>query len=224
MRKMSLCLVAGVALLVSVAQVRAQDIVYSAADANVAFTIKNSGSVAATFNVDGAGAGTNTLVVGSVTNSIDGSGTTVDTLTELATAIRACTNSAGEFPFTVDTGMSLLADSTDGELLTGAYTVAASGSGNVVWDTSAALFYSVYASRGDAKLIFGTPTGTGTLTLNVYSGGALVWTRLVASSNTSVYVEENFEGVTLPTGARTMARYVCGTTATTGNMGIVVGR
>jgi len=198
------------------------DIVFSSADANTAMTVVNGGSEAVTIGIVSAGASSNNLVIiGSTTNTINGAGD-IDTVAEFAAAIEACVNSDGDAPLSVKTGMSLSTDSTDGELLTGSYTLAAGigQSVNIPLDTSAALYYSIYVPKGELALVYGDPKGTGALTLSVYENGSLVFNQ-VASTNDNLVIEEDFGTIGLPTSGKVIVRATRATSATTGNLGAV---
>lgn len=147
-------------------------------DTAIALRARNNGSENVVVNITTNGAGADmSVVIGSVTNTVDGSGDT-DTIAELAAAIAACTNSAGVAVLTVDQMCSLAADSTDGELMDTAVTITPGRWGNIaLWDTSDVKHYSVYlpdertgGPDGDRvlKKIMGDPGGTGALTVEVY--------------------------------------------------------
>lgn len=133
-------------------------------------------------------------------NGVDGSGNT-DTIAELAAAIVALTNASNEAKLIVDQSQSLSTDSTDGELLAGTYTAAAGEWLEVLWDTSACLFYQVsfpkapfFDASGNEIVkgqrvpvpfnidkVFGEPTGTGNVTLSVYVDGSTKYTKTYTS-------------------------------------------
>lgn len=212
------------------------------ADTSPALRFENLGSEAVTINIyEGGAAATNTVVVGSTSNTIDGSGAT-DTVAELAAAIVACTNSAGNPVLLADTRCSVSTDSTDGELLDGTYTIAAkSGTktywGELLWDTSDVKWYSVYIPaarqaaegvRSDISLdnIYGNPIGTGNVTLDVYVDGTKSWSLLMpevyAYSNNTATVALPVT-LDLPVQRKpVMIRATRATTATTGNIGVKV--
>jgi len=173
----------------------------SGADATAAFRIYNgyTGNVVVVITTNGAGANMSATVDGNA-NTIDGSGNT-DTIAELAAAFAAVTNADGDAKLTLDTSVSLAADSTDGELLDGSYTGAPNAWLDIPWDTSAALFYQValpkvpfFDSDGDViaagdrgsvpfkvKKVFGNPTGTGNVTLTIYVDGTAKYSRIYES-------------------------------------------
>lgn len=152
--------------------------VYNGSDETLSITIATGGASAANY-----------VVIGTCTNTIDGSGTT-DTIAELGDAIIACTNSSGDAELTTDEACSLSGDSTDGELLDGTYTAASGEWLELLWDTSAALHYDVYlpgrtqrrgASPYTLKRVQGLPGGTGNVTLSVYENGTLIASKVITS-------------------------------------------
>ena len=117
-------------------------------------------------------------------------GSSYNTITLLAAGIEALTNAAGTASLTVDSNPSLLADSTDDELLDGTYTAVAGKWLELLWDTSACKFYSLYfPNRSDQtgvspyvlEKVQGLPGGTGDLTLSVYQARTLIASKFVTS-------------------------------------------
>ena len=226
--------------LLAVTAMGASNIHYESADGSAAIRFKNTGSELVTINIFDAGAAaTNTVVIGSTSNTIDGSGA-IDTVAEFSAAIAACTNSAGNNVLVMDTDCALSADSTDAELLTGAYTAAAKvggreTTGELLWDTSVCKFYSAYIAdsqvdrkRSDVTVttLSGNPIGTGDVTAGIYLDGTLVWEMLMpevyAYSNDTATVALPVD-VSIPAGKNAvMVRYSRATTATTGMISINV--
>jgi len=231
MKKNTLFITALIALVASCAF--AQSIHYEPEDSSPALRIYNGGTESVTFNLYAGDNATNSIVIGSQTNTLDFSGAGADTISEIAEDIAACTNSSSGYVLRVDSDCSVSTDSTDDELLgSQTVTIAAGQWGEIVWDTSVAKFYSVYmpsqadggASGGAYKItnIYGTVGGTGALTLEVYVDGTLVWNDLHSSSSgvvTTVPID-----VSIPvSGAKgVMIRATRATTATTGLIGAVV--
>lgn len=213
---------------------------YEAADSSPAIRFQNIGSEPVSITIASGGeSAANTVVIGSTTNTIDGSGA-IDTVAELAAAIAAATNSAGNPVLIMDTRCSLSTDSTDGELLDGTYTAAAASGnskpwGEILWDTSDVAFYSVYvpASRQsvtgkrtalDIDTLYGNPLGTGAVTASVYIGGTKAWEMLLpevyAYSNNTASVALPVK-VDIPAGNDSvLVRVSRATTATTGIIGV----
>lgn len=208
------------------------------ADTSPALRIYNGYTGTVSIAIVGAGAGsTNLVTLDGHVNTIDGSGS-IDTIAEVVTALKACTNASGQIKLAVDSECSLSADSTDGELLDGVYSIAAGTWGEIPWDTSAALFYSVYLPSQTydpyrtpltLKTAYGTVTGSGNVTLNVYLGGTLAWSKLLVEGTanevdlpTSIDIPVRVGEALIVRAARTQV----GTnapTATTGLLGITVG-
>ena len=210
-------------------------IYFDVADNAPALRVYNGGTEAVTINIYAGDNATNSVTIGSTVNTLNMS-STVDTITEVAALIRACTNSAGVAVLTVDADCSLAADSTDDELLDAqVISIASKAWGEIVWDTSVALFYGAYVPDGDApkdqrtdvtiEQIYGNPIGTGAVTLSVYLDGTLSWQKLMPE----VYAYSNdTASVSLPVMVGIPAqkkaiiiRALRATTATTGNIGVV---
>lgn len=213
-----------------------------AADTSPAIRIYNgyTGTVSIVITTNGAGNNMSVTLDG-LANALDGSGNT-DTIAELAAAITACTNASGQIKLVSDTLCSLGADSTDGELLNGTYTATTGKWLEIPWDTSAALFYSVYVpgqkydstrTQNTLKTAYGTVTGTGDVTLNVYLNGTLAWAKALPqtyaldTNGSPVAVSSAVDlpvDIDIPVGASqsVLVRAVRATTATTGMLGITV--
>lgn len=203
------------ASLMVMASISMAGVKYAGADASPAFAIKNSGSVTATIKVDVSGL-TNTVTIGAV--SVAFTGASYDTIAELAVAINAFTNAAGETPLTFVPGYSLAADSIDQELLSGTYTITAGATTEVPWDTSACLFYSQYVPSGNLTSVTCTPTGSGAIALKIYEAGTLVYNAAV-DTNTVGVVEKSWSGG-LGTTGRVLVRVTLASSATTGNISV----
>jgi hypothetical protein len=194
-------------------QVRADQIVAKAADTSPALRVYNGFT------------GTVTIVVATngedVTVTCDGNatkltaGTSYDTITELADGIAACTNAAGAASLRVDSNPSLLADSTDDELLDGTYTAVAGKWLELLWDTSAHLSYDLYfpsrsyqsgVSAYVLEKINCVPTGTGNVTASVYKDRVLIAQKVITSPvyvNPATWLQGYAAGTTDLTGVTT---------------------
>ena len=105
----------------------------------------------------------------------------------------AATNLSGKAVLEVDADCSLAADSTDDELLDAQLISLQPGEvGDIVWDTSTALFYSCYIPNAksafapnpaykEIESIFGTIGGTGNITVNIYKNGTEVYSDMIIS-------------------------------------------
>ena len=218
-------------------------IYFDVADDAPALRVYNGGTEAVTINIYAGDSATNSVTIGSTVNTLDFSGAGADTIVEIAADIAACTNSAGATVLTVDADCSLAADSTDDELLDAqVISIASKAWGEIVWDTSVALFYGAYVPDGDApkdsrtdvriKNIYGNAIGTGDVTLSVYLDGTLTWQKYLAEpsgiggTNNAVVVISNGieidENVDLYAQKKAIIiRALRATTATTGNVGVV---
>jgi len=164
--------------------------IFYAEDASPAIRVYNSGSELVTIQTLLGGAGTNVVTIGSIANTIDGSGTT-DSVAELAAAIAACTNSAGKTPLTVDIGCNAAStESTDGELLDATVTIRSGSWGEVTWDTSDVKWFRTYlpssangASRSGALVtsLYGNVGGTGDVTIRGYLDGSKIFEKIIES-------------------------------------------
>lgn len=215
-----------------------------AADASPALRVYNGHTGTVTIVIQAAGAGgTNTVTLDGKSNVIDGSDA-IDTIAEFASAIAGCTNLAGYNKLTIDADCSLAGDSTDGELLTGTYTATAGNWLEIPWDTSAALFYSVYIADDavigslraplTVKKIGGNPVGTGAVTASLYVDGTLTWQKVLPEpsgiggvSNDTITVISNYVDlpvdVDAPVGRKAViVRVSRATTATTGNVNVLI--
>lgn len=226
-------IIALIALVTGFAQAASTYSVVGLTDKAPAIRVK-AGSEALTINIFEKGAAaTNTVVVGSQSTTITGAADTTDTVAEFGAAILACTNATGELPLTVDMACSLSAASTDGELVTGAYTAAAGEWLEIPWSTADADFYSVYVPaagmsnfhRGNVTVgkLFGNPTGTGNATVSVYidgtwASGALL-PEIYAYSNNTAAVELPLD-IGINAFKKSVLVIVDRTTATTGNIGL----
>lgn len=196
----------------------AQSVHFKAADESVAFRVYNGYSSALTITVTNGGAENDiTFSNSEATNTVDGSGNT-DTVGELQAAIVALTNGwTGGARLIVDSSTSLTNDSTDGELLNGTYTAAASNWVDVLWDTSACKFYQVsfpsvpvFDHNGDEikksqrspvaftiDRVYGYPDGTGNVTLDIYVDGNLKYRNVTISPTYALGVGDSGTNVTV---------------------------
>lgn len=182
----------------------AQNYVSVTDDQSTAFRVYNGTTGTVVLGIVAAGASaTNTFVVNGQYNAIDGSADT-DTIAEFVTALKAATNASGvavaNLPIVIDSNSSLGTDSTDGELLTATYTIAAGESANVLYDTSGTAMgrWDIYIPKADVySRYFGDMpvpvsikglyasggTSTGAVTVSVYRDGTLAWAK--AASDTT---------------------------------------
>lgn len=210
-------------------------------DTGPAFVLYNGDDSAMTLVVTTNGAAPDmTFTVDGNANTVDGSGNT-DTIAEFTAALLACTNASGatasSLGLRVDTKASLLTDSTDGELLDGTYVAAANGGTvEVLWDTSAAKFFSVYIPSQDANAIpfgyinpggtitriTGQPGGTGSATTSVYIDRTLVFQE-VSTTGTTHTINYNTEvAIPFKSSEAVIIRQSRATTATTGVLSATV--
>jgi hypothetical protein len=195
--------------------------------------------------------GPNAIYVGSTSNALSLSGGTYDTVTEVAAAFRAATNSAGRKLIEVDTDCSLLADNFTNSVITGVTNVINPGDWGTAmkWDTSACRFFQTYipnsttvggvGKRSDIKRITGAIGGSGNITLNIYQNGTKVWQKTIvspvyvlASMATNIF-ETTADNVgtgnidipldfPMPRDKNTLIRAARAATATTGGIGAVI--
>jgi hypothetical protein len=182
-------------------------------------------------------------------NNLDLSGS-VDTIDEVHALLLACTNTSGQTLLTIDSEPSLGADSTDDELLDSQdITIAPGDWGELVWDTSVCLFYSVYipgsrategtVARKTLKRIYGNVGGTGNITVNIYEDQTEVYEYLVVSpvyiagvgaASTNEYTADAIGPAQLSidldfpfgVGRDYMIRAAHATTGTSGSLGAIV--
>lgn len=211
-----------------------------------AIRIFNSGSELVTVFINTGGASaTNAIVIGSTSNTIDGSGDD-DTVAEFAALIAACTNSAGKKVLIVDTDCAVsTTESTDGELLDElpAVNQIKPGSwGRVAWDTSDVKHFRSYlptsskgASRGKTTVdsVTGNAGGTGNVAVKGYLNGTKVFDKLYESPyystvdgtiyNTNTIVAGVIEldlGIPVGPSDRFVIEAARDTTGTTGAIGL----
>lgn len=208
-------------------------------DAAPAFFINAYATSSVSIVVTGAAAGTVTVTLDGCANTIDGNSASYDTVAELCAAINACTNAAGEVGIQCLTEPSADADTTKAKLLSGSYYAdPGSKTNSLKWDTSACLFYEQYLDSAYQPIvidqIFGSVTGTGDATFDVYVDRVKKWTTVVALP-TTVSSTNDANLVTLssvipmpidcniPVRAKSTAFIrATRTTATTGNLGCAV--
>ena len=164
---------------------------YHTSDASPALRINNTSKYKCVITITGDDA-TNTVVIGSTTTTIDMSGTDVDTIAELASAIAAATDDDGNTPLVVDSysGAVLTSESVDAELMVEAVTIERAQWGSINWDTSdtkhyrAAVAKKTYgASRGSVlvKSVYGSAGGTGDVTVTAYINRVEVYRKVIES-------------------------------------------
>lgn len=210
------------------------------ADGAPAFYIYNygfTGVVSVVITTNGAGDNMSVTCDGLV-NTVDGSGDT-DTIAELCAAINACTNKSGAVGIQCITDPSLDADSTDGDLIDGTYNAEYGSQTNYVkWDTSVVKHYDLFIDNDYQPVvidqIFGSVTGTGDATFDVYVDRVKKWTTVVpvpvGVSHTndanlvtlsSILALPLDCGVPVPANSTAFIR-ATRTTATTGNLGAIL--
>jgi len=179
MRKYVISIVAGLALVGSAfAGPKGENQTFYAADASPAVWVVN------TFNEDVTCAVTNddstiTVTVGSTANTIDASGTAVDTIAELEAALRAVVNSEGQTGLKIFRCAVAGTESMDAELLVTTTSIKKGSAGGIVlWDTSDTKHYRAYlpprdggGARGTVavKSAYGDIKGTGSITMKAYT-------------------------------------------------------
>ncbi len=161
----------GAVLVAGAFALNAGELVSEGADGSAALRVKSS---AGALSIAVTGQGTNlSVVIGGHTNAVTG----CTNAAQYVAAIVACTNASGTKTLSVDDGASLSTDTLLANLLTGTYTADENQWAELLWDTSQCKFYQVYlpkasVSPGSTALkvtrIIGEPTGTGTVTVNVY--------------------------------------------------------
>jgi len=102
---------------------------FYAADNSPVVWVKNGGNEKVTITVYGDSNATNVVTIGSTDNVIDMSGTSVDTISELEAAIKACTNSAGKKVLSVYRCAPVGTESVDDEVMATTVTLYAGESG-----------------------------------------------------------------------------------------------
>lgn len=211
------------------------------------FRVKNSGNETVTITV---ASGADSIVVTNgtiVTTIVPGTGYT--TVSQLAAAIEAATNSAGVRTLMVDYGCSLAADTWTG-VVTAAQTTISPNNRKWVdgptWITASNKFFNAYypafnkGGIGNAKevrKIHGNIGGTGNITIKGYVDGTVVFDKIIVSP---IYVNSTTNGglnasdevgvacfdipVNIPVGQSegVMFRATRATTGTTGGIGLVL--
>lgn len=243
-------MVALAAALLVTGQIWAAQIVAKAADESAALRVYNgyTGTVTIVVATNGEQV---SVVCDGYTNTLT-AGTSYDTITELADGIAACTNAAGTASLRVDSNPSLLADSTDDELLNGTYTAVTGKWLELLWDTHVHLSYDLYFPSRSYQAGIGAyilekinsvPIGTGNVTASVYKDRVLIAQKVITSPvyvNPATWVDGDTNGYTnsftadanvtidwivdLPfTGSEpVIVRVTRATTATTGNSSAII--
>jgi len=165
----------------------AAQIVSKVEDASAALRVKNGYDTTLTIVVTGAG--TNLVVTaGALATTLDG--TILTNTADYATAIAACTNTAGTKSLTVNAEPSLAADAMTAKLLNGTYTAAPGAWLELLWDTSVCLHYDLYLPSGKYQAgvpaytlasVTAAPGGTGNVTASIYKAGTLIARKTVVS-------------------------------------------
>ena len=221
-------------------QVQAANVITVGADESAALRVYNGATGTVTAVVETNGEHIVVTVDGNATTLTAGSSYII--ISTLAAGIAAVTNAAGEKKLTVDSACALAADSTDDELLDGTYTATAGNWLELLWDTDVHKSYDIYLpsrtyhSVGAYTIgtIFGEPTGTGDVTLNIYKNRTLISRKIVTSPyyvltvtntiNAIVPTVNLNEEVNLPAsgGDPIIIRATRGTTATTGILSVAI--
>lgn len=248
----NITLVALVALFAASSSRAAQGQKYVGANGSVALRIYNgyTGDVSLTV----ANAGTSVVVVADgITNTI----TTGTNVSLLGSALAAVTNSSGQAYLIVDSGQSLPSDTCIGGLLTAsAATVKPGKWGYIYWNTALCKFYQVswpsgvwFARNSSVTLtdpdrpdsgafnitsIYGSPAGTGTVTVAAYIGTNQVYGKTYVSptgygaglTNITEVVDVNIGNgvapvVVAPQGQPVIIRATRATSAGSGNLGVI---
>lgn len=194
--KKVLTLAIGVMLVAGI--LRAADIteahIYEAHDSSPALRVHNNGTEKATFYIYEDSGATNKIVIGTTETLLDMSATAIDTVSELASAVRAATNSAGETPLDTDVKcVAATSETVDDELLVNTSGVSIEGGdwGDAfIWDTSDVKHYRIYvppSGKGQtrksalAKSVKMNAGGTGNITVKGYINSTEVFSRIVVS-------------------------------------------
>lgn len=168
---------------------------------SVALRIRSLTSDTTVFNVTSNGAGMNmTVTVGARTNVING--LISNTVATLKVALEGATNAAGNQVIACDSSCALSADSTDGELLAGSYTLTNQSAWTPVYfDSGLAGNWGVDTIGGRLTYIWGVVEGSagGSLTnqnsaVAVYDAGGVIW-KGSAVTNAVGFWEEDFGGM-----------------------------
>jgi len=150
---------------------------FYAADASPAIWVVNTFNETVTCAVTNDSS-TITVTVGSTATTIDASGTAVDTVAELESAIRAVLNSNSKKGLKIFRCAAAGTEAIDYELLIATTTIKPGSSGAIVlWDTSDVKHYRAYLppreaiSRGSVavKSVYGDVKGTGGITMKAYT-------------------------------------------------------
>jgi hypothetical protein len=203
-------------------------------DASAAFRVQNisQGNDTITVVIQTAGAGAaNTVSDGTTTTTIDGSGG-IDTIATFTAAVAASADANSALIVKVDANCALSTDSTDGELLSGSYTVAPGKWVDIPWDTSAVNYFSTYFPAGtvggaaggkDLIHIHGSLSATGIVTTAVYADGVKVYEGVDAAAAGATGIDFLTADTPIPTeGSKSiLIRSSAVGTAATGGIGAV---
>lgn len=205
--------------------------------------------------------------IGTSTNNCTISGTTVTivadglsqskqlatalTVNDMVTWLNAITNESGHLLFKSACWEAITTDTLTNKLINATNKVIDSAwdTGIFKWDTSAHLSYNVVCDTpssegialGNYQLegIFGDPTGTGNVTLNVYGEDTILYQKTFTSpfyvvtsvgttnttaDNTITLESGNFPGIHIGAGQKALIRATRASTATTGGVGASVSR
>ena len=196
MKLMSIWLVTAIVGLFAVSGIagpKGESQLYYTSDNSPALRINNtSKDYKCTITIFSDDCATNTVVIGSTTTTIDMSGTSVDTIAELAAAIRAATDDDGDTPLVVDdyVGAVLASESVDGELMVEVTTIERASWGSVNWDTSdthhfragvAKKAYGGFRGITKVKSVYGSAGGTGDITITASINREEVYRKVIES-------------------------------------------
>lgn len=168
---------------------------YNKEDGAPALRVHNTGDEVVEFRLPEDNSSAVLIVFGNspyTTNTLDLSGTSIDTIAELASNVANATNSAGKKPLKTDTDCVVAtSESCDEELLLTTNTISAGNWGTgFFWDTSDTKHFNAYipssdhgASRGGAwiRKIYGDIGGTGNITLTINVDGSQRYQRTIVS-------------------------------------------
>lgn len=180
--------VACAAVLLMAGPVFAGQVISKIQDQSIAFRVYNGYTGDCTIVITGGGTSFVVTCDGYATALTNG--LSYDTMTELDAGIVACTNRAGTSSLTVDADAALAADDVNGTLIDGTYTATANNWLEVLWDTSACKFYSLYLPSRDhysgvsaytLEKIQALPGGTGNVDVTIYKGTNLVAQKHITS-------------------------------------------
>jgi len=213
--------------------------IWSAADGAAPFAVRYK---------DGANVGTITATSTTIVCTDDGNANTLTltadsyTLADVLAFVNAATNASGDKNFEAKIWAGLSADVVTNTYVTALSATAVDRQWNydVKWDTSVVKRYDAaagvlvntsYVNEGKVHRIFGSPAGTGAVTLSVYVDGSVRWQKVIASpvyvkaEDNTTNVADNAvffsEEVNIDVGNQpAFVRAARATTATTGGIGL----